>query len=192
MSESILFTNSSCIDITEFKDLCNECQIEQNNIGNMYWDVMEQYQQECSCKDSRICRYSFIIVKIAEQPVTKSPSDCVFIISIYISEEEINIFNFEDLIPTQTFSIYKSMDSDISDIKNILKQITCHFPYDHNSVTPYNSFKGIKNNISYIKEFFSIYKEILNSKEIIKEQKTNPHMKKKEKKKRFKFTFVNL
>lgn len=174
-----IFTCSSQNDVTEYKNLCRTCRAEHDYGGSMEYEVMCQYLDGCSCEDKRKYEYISISVSI---PEIKKPSDCVYCVSIYISDSEIDFYDLE-LTPTVTFSIYKSMDNSDRDMKTLLINNKRFVEIvDFYAKTINSQFKGLSSTESYIKNFQSLYKEILESKDVVQDQKTNPHMKKKGKK----------
>ena len=188
----LIFTCSSQNDVTEYNNLCQICKAKYDYGATMEYEVMCQHLaliyagmhsltdvDKCSCENEK--KYEYISLSISV-PEIKIPSDCVYCISIYVNDSEIDFYD-EDLKPTLTFSIYRSMDIYDRDMKALLinnKRFVEIVDIYVKETNP--QFKGLVSTESYIKYFKSLYKDILESKDIILEQKRNPHIKKKGKK----------
>lgn len=172
-----LLTSAERFDITPVDDLCPRCRAELHDDYYHYVDLCNYPQ--CYCHDTRKYEYSFVKISVSE---IKDPTNSVFVVSVYISNEEITEW-YQPCDPKVTFSINKTMDGS-SDMKEILLKYSTYIQNINNYGKPNTSFHGTKPVASYIKEFMSLYESIINHVQESKELKTNPHMKQKSKSKK--------
>lgn len=172
----LLFESEYSRDITPFDKLCRECKLQETEDG-FDLQVLEQYFEGCTCKHMRKHNFVYITVSL---PEIKLPSDCIFHVSFYESDIQLEDYNSE-LYSDITFSFNRSMETNFEkrDIlikyKNILNIALFDIKYNF-------EFRGLKPKESYFKEFNNTFRAIIETKPIVEEKKQNPHMKKKGKK----------
>lgn len=168
-----LFSITRVKDITEIHELCQRCKSEIIYNNDSYYD--DFFYGECTCMNRRKYKYIHISIELVE---IKNPTECTYNITIYLSNEEIDIYNI-DIDPLIIFSIYRSMDDSDTSMREILLANQEYFSYNSPFDVPDRKFNGVKPRESYIKEFWSLYDHILNTKPQIQEKKVNPHVGKK-------------
>ena len=90
------------------KDLCRHCRHEQGDDCCYGCRLCEML---CMCENNKTYNHSLVVVSL---PEAKIPTESVYIISIYTSIQEISIWDIDSNIPILTFSIYSSMDDELS------------------------------------------------------------------------------
>ena len=171
-----LFESEYSCDITPFDELCRECRLQETE-SSFYLQVLEQYFEGCTCEDKRKYRFVYITVSL---PEIKIPSECVFYVSFYESNTQLEDYNSESHSDI-TFSFNRTMEINpekrdiLIKYKGILNVALFDIYYNP-------EFKGLKPKESYFKQFLNTFQTIIETKPIIEEKKQNPHMKKKGKK----------
>ena len=181
MSEIPLFYQVKKEETTTAKDLCTLCTLEQN--GNLYDELgYSWYDEPCSC-ENKTFKYTYITICISEISLNKKPKECIYIISLHISKEEIfDIWNSTEHLISK-FSVYTTMDENDMIMHDLLikNKILLHI----DNIEKVFIFKGIEKQQNYVYAFFEIYNFLYKLKHVLikdVEKKVNPHYKRKERK----------
>ena len=160
------------------EDVCYGC-----SGGTPGWDF-GCWDYECECPEKRRIVYTQICISVSGNPVTTVPSDSVYL--VHVAQNTVNESDFQEALyhddeaEVTTFSICDTMDDSEAVQRDFIKKYFGGNILSHSH--EFVNFDGKKSQDSYIK-FFRLLIEKFSKPAEVPQQKENPHMGKKGKRK---------